>query len=99
VNHDRDERLAVLVAQVRRGDPGAAEALHRHMRRSGVDPQPLIDLAERGLARTHTELDDLIRQLREGGGEHLVAQADAVTRERTGLWQLLDVARRVKAGL
>jgi hypothetical protein len=99
VNHDRNERLAVLVAQVLRGDPGAAEALHRHMLQCRVDPRPLIRLAERGLTRTRAELDDVLRQLRDGGGDHLIAQADAVLRERAGWWRLLDVARRVKAGL
>jgi hypothetical protein len=99
VSDGRDKRLAVLVAAVLRGDADAVYALHRHMLRRHVDPQPLIELAERGLARTHAEMDDILRQLGEGGDNHLIAQADGVLRERAGWWRLLDVARRVEAGL
>jgi hypothetical protein len=96
---ERDERLAVLAAAVLRGEPSAADALHRRMRDRGLDPAPLRRRAEEGLAHTQEELDDLLRQLREGcGGNHLVAQAAGVLKERAGWWRLLDVARRVEAG-
>jgi pentatricopeptide repeat protein len=95
----RDERLSVLAAAVLRGDPDAADALHRRMQERGVDPVPLRRRAEEGLAATQAELDDLLRQLREGsGGNHLVAQAAGVLKERAGWWRLLDVARRIEAG-
>jgi hypothetical protein len=92
--------LAVLAAAVLRGDPGAADALHRRMRERGLDPAPLRRRAEEGLASTQEELDDLLRQLREGSGGdgHLVAQAAGVLKERAGWWRLLDVVRRVEAG-
>jgi hypothetical protein len=98
VTNERDERLSVLVADVLRGDADAVYALHRHMLQRHVDPRPLIDLAERGLARTRAEFDDVLRQFVEGGGDHLLAQVDAVMRERAGWWRLLDAARRVEAG-
>jgi hypothetical protein len=95
----RDERLSVLAAAVLRGDPGAAKVLHRQMRERGVDPTPLLRRAEEGLAATDTELDDLLCQLREGiDGDHLLAQASGLLKERAGWWRLLDVARRAGAG-
>jgi hypothetical protein len=98
VSHARDERLEGLVQAVLLGDPGATGALADYLLERGLDPAPLRRRAEEGLAATHAELDDLLRQLREATADHLLAQADGVLRERAGWWQLLDVARRVERG-
>ena len=91
----RDEATEALVAAVLRGDPGAADRLLRYMTVHAMDPTPLPQRAEAELAATHDELEDLLRQVREAGGDHAAARADVLLEERAGWWRLLHVARRV----
>jgi hypothetical protein len=93
----RDEGTGALVAAVLRGDPDAADRLLRYMTVHATDPRPLRQRAERELAATHDELEDLLRQVRLGG-DHLAARADVLLEERAGWWRLLHVARRVRPG-
>jgi hypothetical protein len=92
----RDEGYEVLVAAVLRGDPGAADKLLRFMTVNATDPGPLRQRAEGELAATGDELDDLLRQIREGAGEHVGARADQLLASRAGWWSLLHVARKLR---
>jgi hypothetical protein len=94
---DRYEGTEALVAAVLRGDPGAADRLLRFLTVHALDPAPIRQRAERELAATHDELEDLLRQVRFGG-DHLAARADVLLEERAGWWRLLHVARRVRRG-
>jgi hypothetical protein len=78
---ERDEGTEALVAAVLRGDPGAADRLLRHMTVHAINSGPLQQRAERELAATHDELEDLLRQVRFGG-DHLAARADVLLEER-----------------
>jgi hypothetical protein len=90
---ERDESFEALIAAVLQGDPDAANALHRFMSRHGTDPGSVRRRAEAELAATHDELEDLIRQLREGNGEH--GDADVLLETRAGWWRLLRIARQL----
>jgi hypothetical protein len=92
---ERDEGTEALVAAVLRGEPGAADRLLRYLTVHALDPGPLRQRAEAELAATHDELEDLLRQVREAGGDHAAARADVLLEERAGWWRLLHVARRV----
>jgi hypothetical protein len=94
----RNEATEALVAAVLRGEPGVADRLLRYMTIHALDLGPLRERAEAELAATHDELEDLLRQLREGAGDHLAARADVLLEERARWWRLLHAARRVRRG-
>jgi hypothetical protein len=92
----RDDGFEALVTAVLRGDPGAADRLLRFMTVHATDPGPLRQRAEAQLAATSDEFDDLLRQIREGAGDHVGTRADQLLANRAGWWRLLHVARKVR---